>query len=434
MALVPFSYASPFTDQLRLRKRFFTIGDKFLTIKQLWKNDGKGGSSIGFGASVYPAAYVIAEYLERHPELIKGKKVIELGAGTGFLGIAAAVLGASEVCITDGDEGLLDLIADNVRSNLCEQSFSLFLPCLDHVGEAKSNGKDGTVSTPGAQVVKYIEEKSVLGAVGSVNPHREDGCLGGMLGSEGGDAKGRNGGRSGEETSVQKKNVAAGDLSSGKDEDTCLNRAGRLDEAGGARQADGFSEAVADEVNSACMVSVRRLLWGSLEDLKGIGGPYDVVIGSDIVALPYENAYASLIETLSDLLAPAASVERVVGGESTSGRVSDIAGASAVENLTSAPFAVLAYKQRHISEGSFFEAARGVFEGCGTVIAEGRRMPSSGTSAQAGGVTEDSTEAWGDGEFGRMLIPEPETEVHEDFRSSGIQLIRFRASRKMNRQ
>lgn len=46
---------------------------------QAWKGDGKGGTDIGFGASVYPAAYVLAEYLERHPYLVRGKRVIELG-------------------------------------------------------------------------------------------------------------------------------------------------------------------------------------------------------------------------------------------------------------------------------------------------------------------------------------------------------------------
>lgn len=57
-----------------------------MPILQAWKGDGKGGTDIGFGASVYPAAYVLAEYLERHPYLIRGKRVIELGTllGTCF--------------------------------------------------------------------------------------------------------------------------------------------------------------------------------------------------------------------------------------------------------------------------------------------------------------------------------------------------------------
>lgn len=46
---------------------------------QAWKDGGKGGTDIGFGASVYPAAFVLADFLERHPYLIRGKRVIELG-------------------------------------------------------------------------------------------------------------------------------------------------------------------------------------------------------------------------------------------------------------------------------------------------------------------------------------------------------------------
>lgn len=46
---------------------------------QAWKAGGKGGTEIGFGASVYPAAFVLADFLERHPYLVRGKRVIELG-------------------------------------------------------------------------------------------------------------------------------------------------------------------------------------------------------------------------------------------------------------------------------------------------------------------------------------------------------------------
>lgn len=35
MALVPFSYASPFTDQLKAKERLFTINDRLLRVQQV---------------------------------------------------------------------------------------------------------------------------------------------------------------------------------------------------------------------------------------------------------------------------------------------------------------------------------------------------------------------------------------------------------------
>ena len=43
----------------------------------------------------------LANHLCEAPELIQGKRCIELGAGIGLTGIAAAALGASEVVLTD---------------------------------------------------------------------------------------------------------------------------------------------------------------------------------------------------------------------------------------------------------------------------------------------------------------------------------------------
>ncbi|CAM9497499.1 unnamed protein product, partial [Discosporangium mesarthrocarpum] len=249
----------------------------------------------GFGASVYPAAYVLAEYLERHPEIIKGKKVIELGAGTGFLGIAAAVLGASEVCITDGDKGLLRLITENVRANL---------PASLEEGAGRG-GED-----------KCAEEAE------SNETSRADG-----------------------------ETATAGRAAEGTAPAAVVK--GKVEHQGKTSSDQGGGQEAA-----AAVVSVQRLLWGSQGDLEGVGGPrYDVVIGSDIVALPYGDAYHSLIETLTALLTPAAPmISR--GGGSRGG------GSSGAGKGGDMPLAVLAYKCRHVSEGSFFRAASGVFEGC----------------------------------------------------------------------
>lgn len=55
----------------------------------------------GTGSSVWDGAVVLARFLETHPRLITGKRVLELGAGTGFGGLCAAALGAATVTLTD---------------------------------------------------------------------------------------------------------------------------------------------------------------------------------------------------------------------------------------------------------------------------------------------------------------------------------------------
>eukprot|EP01138_Halocafeteria_seosinensis_P007870 gb/GECG01008041.1/.p1 GENE.gb/GECG01008041.1/~~gb/GECG01008041.1/.p1 ORF type:complete len:156 (+),score=5.66 gb/GECG01008041.1/:1-468(+) len=84
MALIPFSYNNPYTDTLRLSERLFDIHHPCsqqqpgsneatemttttLRIKQDYKEDGKGGTKLGFGASVYNSAVALAKYLEQNP-------------------------------------------------------------------------------------------------------------------------------------------------------------------------------------------------------------------------------------------------------------------------------------------------------------------------------------------------------------------------------
>ena len=66
----------------------------------------------GTGSSVWDGAVVLARFLETHPSHVRGKRVIELGAGTGFGGLCAAALGASNVTLTD-IEACLPLLREN---------------------------------------------------------------------------------------------------------------------------------------------------------------------------------------------------------------------------------------------------------------------------------------------------------------------------------
>ena len=48
----------------------------------------------------------------------RGKRVLELGAGTGFTCLVAAVLGARLVVVSDGNPRVLQLASDNAAANL----------------------------------------------------------------------------------------------------------------------------------------------------------------------------------------------------------------------------------------------------------------------------------------------------------------------------
>lgn len=61
----------------------------------------------------------LANYLLKHGRAyISGKNILELGAGCGLLGIALAASGfAKNITLSDGNDDVLNIIRDNIRSN-----------------------------------------------------------------------------------------------------------------------------------------------------------------------------------------------------------------------------------------------------------------------------------------------------------------------------
>mmetsp|Transcript_18592 Transcript_18592/g.24158 ORF Transcript_18592/g.24158 Transcript_18592/m.24158 type:complete len:254 (-) Transcript_18592:1191-1952(-) len=83
--------------------------------------------SNGTGSSVWDAAVVLAKYLEKSGRA-RNKNILELGAGTGFVGLYAAALGASHVVLTDLDECLPLLQANATKNPYCANTQVLALP------------------------------------------------------------------------------------------------------------------------------------------------------------------------------------------------------------------------------------------------------------------------------------------------------------------
>ncbi|KAI1295121.1 putative methyltransferase-domain-containing protein [Xylaria venustula] len=80
------------------------------------------------GHRTWEAALHLGSYLltSSGHDLIRGKSVLELGAGTGFLAILCAKhLGARHVTTTDGDENVVDYLKENLALNGIEEGISL---------------------------------------------------------------------------------------------------------------------------------------------------------------------------------------------------------------------------------------------------------------------------------------------------------------------
>ncbi|CAO3678079.1 unnamed protein product [Umbelopsis ramanniana] len=78
----------------------------------VWLSDSQEGLDeeeqdhvIRTASSLWDCGVILAKYLEKHPILVCGKRVIELGAGKALPSIAAAALGAS-VVVTDAADAI----------------------------------------------------------------------------------------------------------------------------------------------------------------------------------------------------------------------------------------------------------------------------------------------------------------------------------------
>ncbi len=72
----------------------------------------------GFGTGHHPTTRMCLEFLENCQ--VAGKRVLDVGTGSGILSIAAAKLGAAEVVATDIDDAALEAAMENAKRNEVE--------------------------------------------------------------------------------------------------------------------------------------------------------------------------------------------------------------------------------------------------------------------------------------------------------------------------
>ncbi|XP_067154922.1 protein N-lysine methyltransferase METTL21A [Apteryx mantelli] len=108
MALVPYGGGGVLPG-LHSPAATYRFAGRPVRIEQSW-------AQLGVAAVVWDAALVLCAYLEAGNVDLCDRAVIELGAGTGLLGIVAALLGA-RVTVTDRAAALA-LLESNVRANL----------------------------------------------------------------------------------------------------------------------------------------------------------------------------------------------------------------------------------------------------------------------------------------------------------------------------
>jgi predicted nicotinamide N-methyase len=88
------------------------------------------GMAIPFWSVPWAGGQALARYVLDHPELVAGRKVLDVGAGSGLVAIAAAKAGAAHVCAADVDPLAAAASALNATAN----DVTVEVVCDDLVG------------------------------------------------------------------------------------------------------------------------------------------------------------------------------------------------------------------------------------------------------------------------------------------------------------
>ncbi len=101
----------------KLELRLKRIRDLDDLIDQITDDEFNTDERIPYWAEVWPSAFALAHYVQKHPEQIRNRIVLELGCGLGLTSLMIQLQEPADFLCTDYEQGALDLAAVNFRLN-----------------------------------------------------------------------------------------------------------------------------------------------------------------------------------------------------------------------------------------------------------------------------------------------------------------------------
>ena len=124
-AVIPRTAADDGAVGAALKKTTVRCGDHAMTLfvrapDATLAPPADGADADGTGLELWGGGRYLANFLTIRPGVVKGCRVLELGAGVGLPGLVASRCGAAEVLLTDGDARAVKLLEKNVAANPSE--------------------------------------------------------------------------------------------------------------------------------------------------------------------------------------------------------------------------------------------------------------------------------------------------------------------------
>jgi predicted nicotinamide N-methyase len=85
----------------------------------LWADTGgyRSDSPPPFWAFAWPGGVALARHVLDHPELVAGRRVLDVATGSGLVAVAAALAGAAHVVAADSDDDAVAAVRRNAEAN-----------------------------------------------------------------------------------------------------------------------------------------------------------------------------------------------------------------------------------------------------------------------------------------------------------------------------